>query len=91
MSWLLALFTLFATLLACCLAADELWLLDEVNDDTSTPRIRHMTLPAGTPTLFEIDYTDLTGVSYIDYDSTNDDIYLASSNSPKYLAKVIIT
>ena len=86
MSWLLALFTLFATLLAYCLAADELWVVDEDN----TPIIRRMTLPSGTPTIFDIDYTDLTGVTYIDYDSANDDIYLVSSNSPRYLAKVII-
>ena len=86
MSWLLALFTLFATLLAYCLAADELWVLDEENDDITV--IRRMTLPSGPPTTFDIDYTDLTGVSYIDYDSTNDDIYFGHTNSPRYLAKV---
>ena len=88
MSWLLTLVTLFATLLSYCLAADELWVLHKLND--ITPVIRRMTLPSGTPITFDIDYTDLTGVSYIDYDSTNDVLYLGHTNSPRYLAKVII-
>ena len=64
---------------------DELWVLDE---QFGRPVIWYMTLPDGEVMNFHLNTDNNRMVSYIDYDSSNDFIYLVSSNDPRMLAKV---